>query len=180
MKKNICLILVGIAIHWACAQTTPPEQEWKVTLKVVDETGQPVAGAKAVVGYYSKNIPASMDGLTDTNGIFMASHRAHSGILGFSVEKSGYYTTREPSYELGFTYDPAKWNPTQTIVLNKIVRPIPMYAKHIEKGPPIFNKPVGYDLMAEIGLLHTAKAKRQILSLRQNTIRCLPKTMTIS
>jgi uncharacterized protein GlcG (DUF336 family) len=47
MKNSICLILIGIAINCACAQT---KHEWKVTLKVVDETGQPVVGAKAGVG----------------------------------------------------------------------------------------------------------------------------------
>jgi hypothetical protein len=147
MKKSICLILTGIAINWACAQTETLEHEWKVTLKVVTETGQPVTGAKAVVGYYSKSIPASIEGLTDTNGIFTASHSAHSGILGFSAEKAGYYTTREPSYDLGFTYDPAKWNPTQTIVLKKIGKPIAMYARKVQIEFPETNKPIGFDLV---------------------------------
>ncbi len=147
MNNIICLILAGITINYACAQTTLPEHEWKVTLKVVDENGQPVAGAKAVVGYYSHSKPASIDGLTDTNGTFTASHRARSGILSFSAEKAGYYTTKEPSYDLGFTYDPAIWDSMQTIVLKKTINPIPMYTKHIESGPPIFNRLVGYDLM---------------------------------
>ena len=124
MKKNICLIIAGILINSAYAQTAL--YEWKVTLKVVDERGQQVAGAKASVGYYSHSVPASIDGLTDTNGVFTASHSAHSGILGFTAVKAGYYTTREPSYDLGFTYDPVKWNPTQTIVLKIIGQPIPM------------------------------------------------------
>jgi len=89
-----------------------------------------------------------MDGLTDTNGIFGASHSAHSGILGFAAEKAGYYTTREPSYDLGFTYDPAKWNPTQTIVLKKIGKPTAMYAKRLNTHVPVLDKPVGFDLMA--------------------------------
>ena len=97
MKTSICLILTIIATT-AFAQTSL--HKWKVTLKVVDEVGQPVVGAKAGVGYFSKSLPASIDGLTDTNGIFMASHSAHSGLLGFVAEKAGYYTTREPSYDL--------------------------------------------------------------------------------
>ncbi|HEX3625027.1 MAG TPA: hypothetical protein VH280_06305 [Verrucomicrobiae bacterium] len=32
-------------------------------------------------------------------------------------------------------------------MLKKIGKPLAMYAKHVENGPPIFNKPVGYDLM---------------------------------
>jgi hypothetical protein len=62
---------------------------------------------KTGVGYYSKSQPASIDGLTDTNGVFIALHRAYSGILGFAVEKAGYYTTRQ-GYDLGFVYDEAK------------------------------------------------------------------------
>ena len=147
MKYLTHLILASITINYACAQVALVGHEWNVTLKVVDETGKPIEGAKASVGYYSKSQPKSIDGLTDTNGIFRASHHAYSGILGFTAEKSGFYTTREPSYELGFTYDYAKWNPTQTIVLKRIGKPIPMYAKHLEGGPPIFNDPVGFDLM---------------------------------
>lgn len=147
MKKTIYLILIGITVNYACAQNVLVKHEWKVTLKVVNESSQPVAGANASVGYFSQSRPASIDGLTDTNGIFVASHSAFSGLLGFTAKKSGYYTTREPSYELGFTYDPIKWNPTQTIVLKKIVNPVPMYAKRVESGPPISNEPVGYDLV---------------------------------
>jgi hypothetical protein len=145
VKNYIFLILVGITINYACAQT---KHEWKVTLKVVDDDGQPVTSAKAGVGYYTNRMGASIKGLTDTNGIFTASHLSYGGEIGFSVEKSGYYTTRG-SYILGFTYDPEKWSPSQTIVLKKIGKPIPMYAKSVNLGMPVFDKPVGYDL--EVG-----------------------------
>ena len=147
MKQTICLIIIGILINHACGQVALVQHEWNVKLKVVDESGQPVAAARASVGYFSKSQPESIDGLTDTNGILKASHSAYSGILGFTAEKTGYYTTREPSYELGFTYDYAKWNPTRTIILKRISKPIPMYAKRIEAGPPGGGAPVGYDLM---------------------------------
>jgi hypothetical protein len=145
MKKTVYLLITSIAI--ACAQADLIEHEWNVTLKVVDEAGQPVPAAKASVGYFSKSQPASIDGLTDTNGVFMASHRANSGILGFTVEKAGYYMTRKPSYELGFTYDYATWNPTQTIILKKIGKPIPMYARKMQIEIPEIDEPIGFDLM---------------------------------
>jgi hypothetical protein len=147
MKIHIGPILILIAINCASAQVALIEHEWKVTLKVVDESGQPVAAARANVGYFSKSQPKSIDGLTDTNGIFKASHLAYSGILGFTAEKAGYYTTREPSYELGFTYDQAKWNPTQTIILRKIGNPIPMYARKMLLEFPTLDKPIGFDLV---------------------------------
>jgi hypothetical protein len=71
MKNYIWLILVGITINCACAQT---KHEWKVTLKVVDDAGQPVTDANASVAYYTNRMGASIKGLTDTNGIFTASH----------------------------------------------------------------------------------------------------------
>jgi hypothetical protein len=49
MGKIICLILAGFAINYAQAELL--EHEWKATLKVVDENGKPVAGAKISVGY---------------------------------------------------------------------------------------------------------------------------------
>jgi hypothetical protein len=159
MNNIIYLILISIPLNCAYAQTLPTQYEWKVTLKVVDETGQPVAGAKASVGYYSHSTPASIDGLTDTNGLFGASHSAHSGLLGFSAEKAAYYTTREPSYDLGFTYDTVKWNPTQTIVLKKIGRPIPMYAKRLNTHVPVLDKPMGFDLMTGDWMVPYGKGK---------------------
>ena len=46
-----------------------------------------------------------------------------------------------------YQYDEAKWNPIIEIVLKRIIKPIPMYAKRIDMEPPANNKPVGYDLM---------------------------------
>jgi hypothetical protein len=146
MKRAIHLIIISVLINHACAQVDLVKHNWNVTLKVVDEAGQPVAAAKASVGYYSESQPASIDGLTDTNGIFKASHEAYSGELGFTAEKTGYYLTRE-EYDLGFTYDSTKWSPTPVLVLKKIVKPISMYAKSLNTHVPDLDKPVGYDLM---------------------------------
>ena len=145
MKYLTHLVLASITINYACAQVALVGHEWNVTFKVVDEAGQPVANTKAGVGYYSKSQPASIDGLTDTNGVFTASHYAYSGILGFAVEKSGYYTTRE-TYDLGFTYDAVKWNPLQTIILRKIGKPIAMYARKVQVEIPEIDNPIGFDL----------------------------------
>ena len=143
MKNYIWPILVGITINCACAQT---KHEWKVTLKVMDEAGQPVADVNASVGYYTNRIGASINGLTDTNGIFTASHLSYGGELGFAAEKAGYYTTRK-LYILGFTYDPAKWNLEETMVLRKVGNPVPMYAKRQEMKLLKEGEPLGFDLM---------------------------------
>jgi hypothetical protein len=65
--------------------------------------------------------------------------------LAFQADKTGYYPF-QISYHMGRNYKSDKWNPTQIVVLKQIIKPIPMYAKHIEGGPPVFNEPAGFDL----------------------------------
>ena len=148
MKTPILVGALVIATNCAQAQMQNiPTPEWRVTLKVVDDVDNPVVGAKAVVGYHFTN---QIVGLTDTNGIFTASHRDKSSGLGFLVTKDGYYQTRQ-EYEMGFfpeQYNEAKWNPTKTIILRKYGNPIPMYAKRQEMKFPKLDESVGFDMMA--------------------------------
>lgn len=154
MKKLISLTLIAFVAGSIWAQSQPAKHEWKATVKVVDKDGNPVAGAKVGVGYFSgpMSTPSSINGLTDTNGIFIATHFTQPGVLAyllsFRVEKSGYYPTWAQC-DLGPGYNPAKWDQALTLTLKKIVNPIPMYARRVQSGPPVFNKPVGYDL--EVG-----------------------------
>jgi hypothetical protein len=146
MKTITFLSICAIATNCVHAQlSTAPTPTWKVTLKVVDETGLPVINANAVVDYQSND---QFSGLTDTNGIFVASHKDKSYALAFDVKKDGYYSVWQ-RYEMGwaYQYNEAKWNPTIEIVLKRIIKPIPMYAKRIDAEPPTNGKPVGYDLM---------------------------------
>jgi hypothetical protein len=147
-KAVLCLTLVLSSMLVGCSP------KWKVTLKVVDDNGQPAVDAKVGVGYYEHSQPTSIDGLTDNNGIFTASHHTRAIIadLGFSAEKAGYYTTRAPGIELrnyGQYSDLSKWNITQTIVLKKIIHPIPMYGNQVDiahQEKPAFDKQLGFDL----------------------------------
>src|SRR3990172_8646319 len=97
MKRPVCLTLVIAGALCVNAQVRPNESEWKATLKVVDDTGQPVSGAEMRIGYA---IPPAegqdrdwveITGVTDTNGVFTASHRDRSVYLSFQARKSGYY-----------------------------------------------------------------------------------------
>jgi hypothetical protein len=137
------------AISASCVQAqllTTPTPEWKVTLKVVDDGGKPVADAKAAVSYLVTN---QIMGLTDTNGIFFASHRDKSYAVAFNVTKDGYYPFSQ-RYEMGwaYKYNQAKWNPTVDVLLKRVIRPISMYAKRINAEPPANGKAVGCDLMS--------------------------------
>ncbi|HTY88067.1 MAG TPA: hypothetical protein VMB80_11425 [Candidatus Acidoferrum sp.] len=166
----LCLALVYLTIGCAFGQLLPT-YKWAATVKVVGEDGAPVAGADVAVSY--NILPAPSDpnqksygeikGLTDTNGMFSASHTDSSWSLGINIEKAGYYTTHigHELYQPGQLDDKtvaASRNPTIAVTLKKIGKPIPMYAKRINSEPVIFKKTgrppiaftnsVGYDLMA--------------------------------
>jgi hypothetical protein len=148
VKTTIFLCVIGILIGCAQAQLlTAPTPRWKVMLKVVDDTGSPVAGAEASVGYLGTH---NISGLTDTNGVFIASHRDKSYGLGILVTKDHYYPTRQV-YDMGwaFQYDKnkARWNPSINLTLERILKPIPMYARNSQIELPIVDKGVGFDLM---------------------------------
>jgi hypothetical protein len=154
MNKIICLILTAVAAGCVQAQNF---QEWKVTLKAVDDDGQLVTNAQAWVAY---GIPLSaqsaqqpkdwdkVEGLTDDNGIFVAEHQdTGSYSLGIHIRKAGYYPT-DHVYDLGAAYKLEIWHPSLTMVLKKIGKPIAMYAKKEEAKMPKENEPVGFDLTA--------------------------------
>lgn len=149
MIMKIITLLSILAVAAGCVQAKLPTiltPTWRVTLKVVDDAGKPVASAKATVDYLFTN---QIAGLTDTNGIFIASHRDKSFALAFNVKKNGYYSFWQ-RYEMGFPeqYNEAKWNPTVQIVLKRMIKPIEMYAKWVNTKVPDLDKPIGYDLMA--------------------------------
>jgi hypothetical protein len=118
VKKFFCIAFVTLALGSVFAQTNTPPHQWNVTLKIVDENGNPVSGANTRVGYFVNSQPASFAGLTDTNGIFTASHSAVSDFneLGFEANKGGFYATRMV-YMLCPPHDPTKWNIIQTLTV---------------------------------------------------------------
>src|ERR1051326_3667267 len=133
MRKPIVLVLSVAALCALQAQTRPTPHEWSVTLKVLDDRGMPVPGALAWVSY---NLPQGPDqtknweqirGLTDTNGVFTASHRDQSVTLGFHAEKEGYYPTGVQHF-LGFEAEskPANWHPKMDLTLERIGTPVQM------------------------------------------------------
>jgi hypothetical protein len=117
---------------------------WTATVKVVGEDGNPIAGA-AVSAQYDVPTPPNSDqqtfgevkGVTDSNGVSMLSHTDSSWNLGIGVENAGYYPTHV-GYE--FYFDEKRQNPSFTLLLKKIGKPIPMYAKLISSEPSIFKK----------------------------------------
>lgn len=153
--KLLCCALAMLTNGCAFGQTNVWTHPWAATIKVVDENGQPVAGAEVDISYYIKPPPGeneageSVHGLTDTNGIVRLSHAATGSVgLSFQATKAGYYsTTRGHEFAKFQDNNPDKWNPSETLLLKKVGKPIAMYAKRIDQNPPILGQPVGYDLM---------------------------------
>jgi hypothetical protein len=153
----LCINLIVLAVHRAAGQAPAlPAQfgphQWTATVKVIGEDGNPIAGAD-VSAQYDVQRPAGSDqptfgdvrGLTDSNGIFVASHTDSSWNLGVIAEKPGYYATHT-GWQFYFT--DKRRHPSFTLMLKKIGKPIQMYAKSVNLGVPVFNKPVGFDLEA--------------------------------
>lgn len=128
--------------------------ETKVTFHVVGTDGESVSGA--LVGA-SLNRPfgkAKNKGLTDDRGLFAAEGLLLSDDLIYTVEKDGYYQTRQKfsfegpgiiSLENGRNIP---WNPTLRITLKEIRKPIPMYMKRVSLPVPVRDQPVGFDFEA--------------------------------
>jgi len=149
---NANYIKVGSEYKWA------GYADAKITLKVIDQDGEPVSGATVKGWLFNsryKNVRREYKGLTDAKGMYVIEGRT-SNDLDLRIEKDGYYFTRG-EYDFRASAPAGKkavvdgkwqpWNPTKTIVLKEKKNPIPMYAKSVSTTCPERGKPVGYDLL---------------------------------
>jgi len=123
----------------------------RYTLRVVDDDGQPVSGANVQISFMMED-SQWIRGLTDADGRFSAEGRSR-GEWNFGVRKEGYYRTSggfEIDYHEGVLVKDGKWqpwNPEITVVLRRIINPIPMYAKRVSTFIPGLGERFGFDLM---------------------------------
>jgi hypothetical protein len=133
-------------------------KQWTVTLKAFDENSSPISGADASIGYYIPDIQVGgsigsnyqeIKGITDSNGVFVATHKG-SFPSGYQAGKTGYYSSRGSCEEIELDdNDPAKWHQAMTLVLKKKINPVPMYVNRVDIAhhkPPTFDMPIGFDL----------------------------------
>lgn len=126
----------------------------KITIKVVSEAGTPIDSARVGIGFddvRSKTKENSVIGFTDDQGLFSGSETTTSGYLAFNVTKDGYYkTTGDYQFKDKNAFGWEPWNPELTVVLRKIEKPVPMYARDTERSKieiPVVNQDVGFDLV---------------------------------
>lgn len=159
--------LFGFILLFLFSQITYALPSAKITIKVIDEQGIPVANANAGMGFMTPKgrgkgwgtNSSRASGVTDSDGYFTGEGETQPRVS-YSANKAGYYGVggkfnnfTSVSGFIGFRkYQP--WNPTVELVLKKIINPIAMYA--VNRGAPrkgelpvipVIGRFVGYDLM---------------------------------
>jgi len=181
-KRRWCWLIavpVLLALAVSCGAEYPKA---KITVRVVDEQGNPVKGAEVRVGfalfYATGNKDIIFPGKSDSEGMFSASSRS-SDIIGLHARKDGFYKTyRDYKYPPGMLgeerWEP--WNPTVDLPLRRIGNPVPMYAKKffvtILPEATLTEEGVGYDLLVGDWVEPHGKGtvKDMVFSLKRNYV----------
>ena len=149
MKRFLLAALFLTLLFVASAQFTQLPHS-KVTVKVVGENQEPIVDAKVAFVFLKANEDkeAPIVGLTDADG-GISREGSSLNILSGSVEKEGYYRSdfQSKQFQRAVEGKWQPWNPTLEVVLRRIVKPIPMYAKKVNTDVPATDAPVGYDLV---------------------------------
>lgn len=158
MRLNNLLLLLLLFLVSANVLALPSA---KITVRVIDESGNPVEGAIVGIGF---TVPVKTGwgskmrgkkGQSDSNGLFSAEGETEPYDVGFSAKKEGYYRSggayKRFTEVTGFIgmrkWQP--WNPTVELVLKKIKNPIPLYAYKLSGiEMPGLDKFYGFDLVA--------------------------------
>lgn len=135
-----------------CSCGTVFHPEASLVIKVTDEHGEPIKNAEVGLGFeqgYKNGSPfmKTMTGYTDNNGLFKAKKRT-SNLVTYGAIKVGYYRTNDIhkfSSKAGNRWEP--WGQEVKVVLRKIEKPVPMYAREVKLSLPTLNENVGYDLV---------------------------------
>src|ERR1700726_1377006 len=155
MKKPIQFICAIIASQ--SVGTAQPWPEAAVTVLVRSEEGVPMFNVSASVtfdqprlrtGTWGSSAVLSRDGKTNDIGAFYAA-AASGNYVNTGANAPGYYTGHGTPVEFSKSENGKwqPWNPTVNVILKKIVKPIPMYARHVEVQLPAIDAPGGFDLV---------------------------------
>lgn len=146
------LLLICLLSSTSCGGI---ERSFRVSFRVVNDEGQPVAEAK--VGASWENAHAtknserikSVEYVSDQDGRIALEGKAFTSGVSYGANKEGHYAAWGLRYSFTNTHllrwQP--WNPTIEVLLKRIKNPVPMYAKRVEVKIPEFNQPIGYDLV---------------------------------
>jgi len=150
MKKAIQFITV-IAVLLpisGCAVLTNVYPSATVRVRIVDDERIPIQGVHCKL--FSNSSDRAPPGLTDTNGIYsVVMHKIFADIGGV-FQKQSYYNTKGDFWSQNWLPGQIEKAPPAgkvfTIVLKRIVDPVPMYHRLIETYIPKTNGVFGFDL----------------------------------
>jgi len=146
MKKT----LAGVALVLVCgvhalAADFGEIPRTRLTLRVVDDEFKPVEEASVIMDCYDR--PVEVRGSTDTNGQFgLVDHIR--GVLSAHVTKPGYYLTSGELWDGPSSTERAPPTNQYTVVLKRILNPVPMVVRDIAAIMPSLGKPCAFDFLA--------------------------------
>ena len=125
----------------------------KECLRIIDQDGAPVVGAKIwggiqTGGGYKDFIP--IQGSTNTNGEYIIQGKCTDRIT-CEITKDGYYDSLFLLSDYGYTHnlDNGKWQPYGNwtdVVMKKILKPVAVGVRYVDQKIPTFGQWLGYDL----------------------------------
>ena len=163
-------VILFFSVIFILSLTACSAPNCQVTVKVVEEdTGKPISEIPVHASTFIRHLIGPDGGgvkrggptqKTDLNGVTIINMKSIDGEIGFvarynfdddkkTMLDAGYYEAKGIKYK-GIKIENGKWlpwNPTLTIKIKRVIKPIPMYAKHVETKIPEKNKPCGYDLI---------------------------------
>ncbi len=160
VKHSIMAFLtVSLALIFTIdADAQEPNGMAKLTIKSLDESGNPVPDTKITVVFSQTVTEQGREGekicvgYSDSDGLFTAIAET-TGRINYALEKRGYYTSGKKLnvlFSSDYNLEDGRWepwNPTLELMIKKKENPVPMYAKHQYGEIPVLGKPVGYDLI---------------------------------
>ena len=115
-----------------------------VQVRVVDDSGAPVTGVDSEL--WSLSDKEGHSGKTDREGLFSCRLRQLYAPVSGAFTKAGYYRSQ------GAIWSWSRWGEvptnTLTVVLKRVIDPVPMVRREVETHLPRLDTPVGFDLEA--------------------------------
>jgi hypothetical protein len=156
MNTKIAIVCLAALLATATAKTIAKQLELpkaRVSAIAVDEQGSPMSGVtvKFVFGEPTNaNALVKVEGLTGIDGIFTGEGYSDGG-YGADITKTNFYSSSLGAPDLvdavNGRWQP--WNPMVKVVMRKIEKPVPVYARTFRKlSIPEIQKPCGFDLEA--------------------------------
>lgn len=143
--KNILVITSIMLLLLAINSTVFAFGMVKINVKIVDETGIPLADTKLSVRFSGGEMPVMKN--ADDQGICSITSSSGDGVVVGTAMKEGYYnsTFHHDFYVTRFgMWQP--WGKKLTVVMRPIDNPVPMYVRNTFFDFPVLGKEVGFDL----------------------------------